>query len=146
MTLTTKPNGIFHLGDTVRLNDVKKTQAKVRGRTGKVVGYSRKNGKLRVLWNGLKRPQIVEGTLLQLVDDEVPALAPREAVLCAISEELEKLRDARFERHLKWPRPPHIYQSANAPRERSLVDYRAAFIIGLLALGIALGALVMLIR
>ena len=125
---------IFQRGDTVRLNELSNANARFRDRKGVVVGPSRMQGKVRVLWTGLKRPQIVHAALLQLADSEGPT---REAVLATISEELENIRDARFERHLKMPRerPLQTQQPWNgrAPRSRRVV-------IGLTTASIAIGA------
>jgi hypothetical protein len=141
--LMAKPDGtVFQRGDTVRLNELRNANARSRDRKGVVVGPSRMKGRVRVLWNGLKRPQIVHAALLQLADSEAPTIGSREVVLATISEELEKIRDARFERHLRMPRerPISTHQpwSAQAPRNRRMV-------IGLTTASIAMGAAYMFI-
>ena len=137
---------IFQPGDTVRLNEPGNTKAKFRERRGVVVGPSRIKGKFRVLWSGLKRPQIVHATLLQLADSEGPAIATHEAVLATLDEALEKIRDSRFERHLKMPRerPLDTIQpwSARGPRNRQRV---LAGLVSLAAASIAIGAAFVLI-
>ena len=145
MILTQTGNNVFQPGDTVRLN-IRKPPSKVRDRQGTVVGHARKAGHLRVLWNGLKRPQIVQEALLELAEGERPALAPRELVLEGISEELERLRDARLERHLRWPReiPLNAYRP-DAPRERFRPKNHAAQMIGLIGVSMALGAAYLMI-
>ena len=125
-------------GDTVRLNEQSYASAKQRNRKGVVVGRSRVKGKLRVRWNGLKRPQIVQEALLLLDREERPV--SREIVIGTIDQELERLRDARFERHLKWPRevPLKAYQGTVISKERPRLDSDVARIVGLLALTIAI--------
>jgi hypothetical protein len=144
--MTNADGPIFQLGDTVRLGDVSNVSAKVRDRTGVIVGRSRTEGKLRVLWNRLKRPQIVDSTRLELANSERPAIPSREALLITISEELERIRDARFERHLKWPREISLqtYQPLS-PRAPRAIEYLPAGIIGLTATSIAIGAAYVLI-
>src|SRR5688500_10737256 len=95
---------IFQEGDTVRLNELSKASAKLRDRRGVVVGPSRVHGKFRVLWKDLKRPQIVDSELLEHANGDRSPITQRDVELATISEELERIRDARFERHLKWPR------------------------------------------
>jgi hypothetical protein len=142
MTMANPDGPVFKIGDTVRLNELSNAKAKFHDRRGVIMGASRMKGKLRVLWNGLKRPQIVHATLLQLADGEGPAIVDREEVIATISEELEKIREARFEVHLKMPRPPQIQQpwSPRAPRKRWVLNYALGGIIGLTAAGIAIGA------
>lgn len=149
MTLMAKTDApIFQQGDTVRLNEPGNAKAKFRHRRGVVMGPSRIKGKFRVLWSGLKRPQIVPATQLQLADSEGPAISAHEAVLATIDEALEKTRDSRFERHLKMPRERPLQTdqpwSARAPRNRRLPDYVLAG-IGLAAASIAIGAVYVLI-
>ena len=133
---------VFKIGDTVRLNELSNAKAKFHDRRGVVIGPSRMKGKVRVLWNGLKRPQIVHAALLKLADGEGPAIVDREEVIATISEELEKVREARFERHLKMPRPPQIQLpcSPRAPRNRWVLNCALGGIIGLAAASIAIGA------
>jgi hypothetical protein len=147
MILMAKTDGpIFQPGDAVRLNEPGNAKAKFRDRRGVVVGPSRIKGKFRVLWSGLKRPQIVHATLLQPADSEGPAIATQESMLAALDEALEKTRDSRFERHLNMPRerPLETDQpwSARAPRNRRFV---LAGIIGMAAASIAIGAAFVLI-
>jgi hypothetical protein len=134
-------NGLLELGNSVRLNEHSKASRKLRNRIGTVIGYSRVKGKLRVRWDGLKRPQVVQGAFLQLVDAERSPPEPAEVVTDAISAELEKIRDARFERHLKWPRqvPLHAYTSLTASKS-SLAGYERLGLIGLFTVSTAIGA------
>src|SRR5918999_520649 len=126
MTATAKQERlVFQQGATVRLNARSSAKAKFRDRRGVVLGPSKIKGKVRVLWNGLRRPQLVHATLLQLVEYEGPPIGTHEAVLMTISDELEKIRDARFERHLKMPRErplqtPQPSTAQAAPNRRVL--------------------------
>jgi hypothetical protein len=129
----------FAPGQVVRLNELSNAKARYRDRTGVVMGPSRKKGNVRVLWTDLKRPQIVDASWLQLADNAAAPVVAPEIVIATISDELEKLRDARFERHLNMPRerPVQITEPwlDGASRTR-----RVAGIIGLTAAGMALGA------
>lgn len=134
---------VFQPGDTVRLNELSATRGKFRDRSGVIVGASRIKGKFRVLWSGLKRPQIVPASLLQLelADSDRQAIARHEAVLDAVDEALEKTRESRIERHLNMPRERPVetdpHWRTGAPRRR---PYVVVGLIGLAAATVVLGA------
>ena len=63
---------VFLAGETVQLNAKNSKNAKLHDRTGVIVGPSRLPGKFRVLWDGLKHPQLVQATLLRPADTQRP--------------------------------------------------------------------------
>lgn len=143
MTTTTLESevSVFRPGDKVRPGTLDGRVQRNRLREGTVVGPSRLRGKIRVLWNGLKRPQVVDAAHLQLVDhNEAETVASTEVLIAAIDEELERSREARFAPHLKVPRERPV-QLLPMRRQRGP---HVARIIGLGTAGIAIGSAYML--
>jgi hypothetical protein len=134
---------LLHPGDIVQLNVLSNKGPKFRNRRGVIVGRSRIKGKFRVLWNGLKRPQIWQESLLQLAEGEqVETLDHRQAAIATIEDELDRIRELRFAPHLNMPRPP-TYQIRGPERarirwNRRVLDYVLAGIVGLTAASITI--------
>jgi hypothetical protein len=137
---------IFLPGDIVQLNELSNKRAKFRSRRGVVVGRSRVRGKFRILWHGLKRPQIVQGSLLQLAEGEqVETFNLREVAIASIEDELERIRQLRFAPHLNMPRPPlyPVLEPAGARIRWNwrVLDFVLGAIIGLTAASVTISQL-----